>query len=137
MGGLAALKLLLDTHVWVWSLVEPSKLSRRTIRILRDPKNQLWLSSISLWEVFALIDRGRIRVEGTAEAWVARALQATPVNEAPLTWDIVKVSRQSGLAHQDPADRFLAGTAKVMRLTLVTGDDRLLKSPDIQTLAAR
>src|SRR6185503_11880345 len=64
VGGLAALKLLLDTHVWVWSLVEPSKLSRRTVRILRDPKNQLWLSSISLWEVFALIDRGRIRVEG-------------------------------------------------------------------------
>lgn len=117
--------------------MEPSKLSRRTVRILREPKHELWLSSVSVWEALTLIDKGRIRINGSAETWLTKALQTAPLSEAPLTWDIVKVSRQMVLAHQDPADRFLVGTAKVMRLTLVTDDDRLLKSPDVQTIAAR
>ena len=55
-------------------------------------------------------------------------VQAIPRQEAPLTHDIAVMSRQLALSHQDPADRFLAATALVMGLTLVTADKRLLQS---------
>ena len=55
--------------------------------------------------------------------------------EAPVTHDVAILSRQIDLAHQDPADRFLAATALVFHLTLVTADERLLATPDLPVLA--
>jgi PIN domain nuclease of toxin-antitoxin system len=57
--------------------------------------------------------------------------------EAPLTHEIVVVFQQLALPHADPADRFLAGTAKVLGLTLLTADPNLLGLGEIATLANR
>ena len=58
------------------------------------------------------------------------------LREAPLTYEIA-VAAESLSLHSDPADRFLAGTAKVLGLTLVTADHRLLGLGEIATLANR
>ena len=57
--------------------------------------------------------------------------------EAPLTWEIARVSEAMELPHADPADRFIAATAKVFGLTLVTADRNLLGIPDLATMANR
>jgi len=57
------------------------------------------------------------------------------MREAPLTWEIAFLAPQLTLQHQDPADRFLAATAKVFDLVLVTADARLLAFGDIKTLS--
>lgn len=129
------MKLLLDTHIWIWSLVEPERLSRRIARELVAPANELWLSPISVWEAMLLAERGRIVVEGDARTWVEEMLRATPAREAPLTHDVALRSREVELPHPDPADRFLAATAQVHGLTLVTADTRLLANEEIDTLA--
>jgi PIN domain nuclease of toxin-antitoxin system len=129
------LKLLLDTHIWIWSLVDPQRLSRRVHAELRDPRNELWLSPVSTWEVLLLSSKGRIRLPGNARDWVAGA--SAMMREAPLTHEIVLVAQELQLAHQDPADRFLAATADVLGLTLVTADQRLLGLGTIATLANR
>ena len=131
------MKLLLDTHIWIWSLLEPTRLSRRVLAELETPDNELWLSPISVWEMLILIEKGRVAVDRDAAAWVTEASRAAPLREAALTHDIAVESRVIDLPHQDPADRFLAATARVYDLTLVTADERLLGSRRIATLANR
>ena len=128
------MNLLLDTHIWIWSKVDPKRLGKRAAAELSDTGNELWLSPVSVWEALAFIEKGRIRVEDPI-AWVERA--ADQLREAPLTQEIVRIGFALSLPHADPADRFLAATAKVLRLTLVTADQRLLGLGDIASLANR
>jgi PIN domain nuclease of toxin-antitoxin system len=134
MGGASRLKLLLDTHIWLWLFREPKRLGRRTLQILLDPKNELWVSPISTWEVLTLHHKGRIKLQVDIAEWIAKATAGT--REAPFTHEIALAARNLPL-HQDPADRFLAATAQVLGLTLVTADEKLLGLGAIQTLANR
>ena len=129
------MRLLLDTHIWLWILQQPERLGRRVRRELNDPASEFWLSPISTWEALTLNAKGRIRLHGDLADWVAQA--TAPFREAPLTHDIVRVARQLPIPQEDLADRFLAATAKVLELTLVTADSALLGLGDIATLANR
>jgi PIN domain nuclease of toxin-antitoxin system len=129
------LKLLLDTHIWLWILQEPERLGKRVRRELDDPANEFWLSPISTWEVLTLNAKGRIRLPSDLSEWVARA--TAPFEEAPLTHEIALVARKLMLSQRDPADRFLAATARVLELTLVTADAGLLGLGEIATLGNR
>jgi PIN domain nuclease of toxin-antitoxin system len=133
------MNLLLDTHIWVWSLAEPERLTQRVAAVLTDETSQLWLSPISVWEFLLLAERGRVRVqEGMAPpVWVEAALLRVPMHDAPLTREVAVRSRSVGVDHEDPADRFLAATADVYDLTLVTADERLLGGSGFRTLANR
>ena len=129
------MKLLLDTHIWIWSLAEPKRLSRRVQQELKAQHNELWLSPVSTWEILLLHTKGRIHLHGNPRDWIARATAS--MREAPLTHEIVAAAHELPLSHQDPADRFLAATAGVLGLTLVTADHRLLGLGTIATLANR
>ncbi len=131
------MRLLLDTHIFLWSLLEPERLSPDVAAALQDPGTELWLSPIVVWEVLVLADKGRIILEPDAETWIREVLRAIPFREAPLTSEVAIVSRTVALPHRDPADRFLAATAIVYGLTLVTADARLLHAPHVPTLANR
>ena len=133
------MNLLLDTHIWLWSHIEPERLTRRVAAALAEDRNQLWLSPISIWEFLVLAERGRVQVrEGTSPAdWVEAALSRAPMRDAPLSREVAVRSRSIRLDHEDPADRFLAATADVYELTLVTADDRLLHGKGFRTLANR
>ena len=128
------MKLLLDTHIWLWSLLDTARLGRRVRQELRNPANELWLSPISTWEALTLNAKGKIRLHGKLEEWVADSTAL--LKEAPLTHEIAVAAQKLPL-HQDPADRFLAATAQVLKLTLVTADKRLLGLGEIATLANR
>jgi PIN domain nuclease of toxin-antitoxin system len=129
------LRLLLDTHIWLWSLQETGRLGAGVRQAMRNAENELWLSPISTWEALILHEKGRIHIVGDLDEWVAES--TAPFLEAPLTHEIVRVSRLLPLPQRDPADRFLAATANVLGLTLVTADANLLGLGDISTLANR
>lgn len=129
------MKLLLDTHIWLWSLREPRRLSRRVQRVLGDTGNELWLSPVSLWEALLLHSKGRVWLRENVREWSADA--TAHFREAPLTQEVVLAAHELPLAHADPADRFLLATAEVLDLTLVTSDERLLGLGRIATLANR
>ena len=128
------MKLLLDTHIWLWSKSDPSRLGKRVAEALSSAENELWLSPISVWEVLTLARKKRIRMVDPL-GWVESA--ASQMREAPLTQEIVRASFLLSLPHADPADRFLAATAKVLNLTLVTADSVLLGLGEIASLANR
>ena len=128
------MRLLLDTHIWLWTLSDPKRLGRRVLQQLKNEANELWLSPISTYEALTLHDKGRFEIDENLTEWLARATAGT--REAPLTHEIALVARQLPL-HQDPADRILAATAEVLDLTLVTADERLLGLGTIRTMANR
>jgi PIN domain nuclease of toxin-antitoxin system len=128
------LRLLLDTHIWLWSLSEPRRIGRRVLVQLKDQDNELWLSPMSTYEALTLFYKGRFEIEEDLSEWLARATAGT--REAPLTHEIALVARQLQM-HQDPADRILAATAEVLDLTLVTADQRLLGLGTIRTMGNR
>ena len=126
---------LLDTHVWLWSLLDPTRLSTKAIDALTESETALHLSSISLWESLLLSERGRIVLEPSPSAWLRNAMAESPVSEVPLSMDVVMASVSVNLPHRDPADRLIAATAKSLDLTLVTADRRLIDCRDIRALA--
>ncbi len=131
------MKLLLDTHIWLWALLEPERLSAPVRDALQSPENELWLSPISVWEAILLAERGRLVVTSDVQLWVRGLLAALPRREAPLTFEVALMSRRLELAHEDPADRFIAASACVHDLTLVTADARLLDAVGYAVLANR
>jgi PIN domain nuclease of toxin-antitoxin system len=128
------MKLLLDTHIWIWSVLEPERLSRRVTAALDDSENQLWLSPVSIWEAMLVHRKGRLKVPEGFSTWLTRALTIASFHEAPLTFDVAQALSTIKLPHADPADLFLAGSAKVYGLTLVTSDRNLLRSKEISVL---
>jgi PIN domain nuclease of toxin-antitoxin system len=128
------LKLLLDTHIWLWFRGDTKRLGRHASQALKAELNELWLSPISTWEALTLHKKGRVQLHGDLTQWVAHATSG--FREAVLTHEIVTVARELPL-HKDPSDRMLAATALVMDLTLVTADERLLGIGQIKTMANR
>ena len=131
------MKLLLDTHIWIWTLLFPKKVGARIARELVSMRNEIWLSPVSIWEALLLAACGRVRFQQDASRFLETALAEQKYHEAPLTHDVAFESRRLSLSTEDPADRFLAATAKVYDLTLVTADERLLALREIKVLSNR
>ena len=131
------LKLLLDTHIWVWSVLEPERLSARVARQLVNPGNEIWLSAVSVWELRLLHDKGRLKLIPDAVSWIQDDLTRLNIREAPLTFEVALAIASLKLPHNDPADGFIAATAKVFGLTLVTADEQLARLKDITVLSNR
>src|SRR2546426_9519809 len=121
------MKFLLDTHIWIWSAVEPDRLKANVVRALDDENNELWLSPISIWELSVLVKKQRIELDEELEVWVKKALSHAKFREAPVTNDVVFEVARLRFSHRDPADHFIAASAKAFDLTLVTADPRLIK----------
>jgi PIN domain nuclease of toxin-antitoxin system len=131
------MRLLLDTHIFLWGLLDPTRLSRRVARELQDPANDLWISPISTWEVMVLAEKGRIVLDPDPATWIRKVYRTIPFKEAPLNHEVAIQSRSVNLPHQDPADRFLIATARVHDLTLVTADEHLLRLKQVSILPNR
>jgi PIN domain nuclease of toxin-antitoxin system len=130
-------KLLLDTHIWLWSTLEPQRLTRRVEKALADPANELWLSPISVGELLVLLRKRRIRLPHDVATWVAKTMQDLQLTEAQLTVEVALAISSLNFPHGDPADHFIAATAKVFDLTLVTSDEHLIRLTGINVLSNR
>ena len=131
------MKLLLDTHIWLWSLMEPKNLTPRVAKALESAGNELWLSPLSTWELLMLAEKGRVLLELEANEWISKALSLVPLREAPFTHEVALETQKVRLPHRDPVDRLLVATARVFHLTLVTADERLIAAKGVSTLSNR
>jgi PIN domain nuclease of toxin-antitoxin system len=129
------LKLLLDTHIWIWLVESPNHLGTHARKELANTANELWLSPVSTWEVLMLHRKKRLFLPANPADWLPQALAGIQ-QHAPLTHEIVLAADKLSF-HQDPADRFIAATALVHDLTLVTADQHLLGLGSIRTMGNR
>jgi len=126
---------LLDTHIFLWGLLDPVRLRGEVVAAL-EGASEVWLSPITIWESLLLAERGRVVLEPDGPTWMRKVLRATAFREAPLTHEVALASRAIALPHQDPADRLLVATALAYNLTLVTADRRILAARPCDLLAA-
>jgi PIN domain nuclease of toxin-antitoxin system len=127
-------KLLLDTHIWLWVALQPQKLSKRVANELANEKNELWLSPISVWELMLLDRKGRVQTPQEIQVWVRSSMEDLQISEAPFTVEVALAVLSLKLPHGDPADHFLAATAQAFDLTLVTADRNLIRAPGISVI---
>lgn len=129
------MRLLLDTHVWLWRLLDPERLSAEAEAAISDPESELLLSPISTWETLVLARKGRIDLSPSPSEWVLDALRRSAPTAAPLTHGIALRSEAlDDFASEDPADRFLVATALEHDLTLVTADGAIREFEPVETL---
>jgi PIN domain nuclease of toxin-antitoxin system len=133
--GEQEVKLLLDTHIWIWAAISPEQLSARVRRELQRESNELYLSPVSIWEARHLERRKKLRVKPDFSQWLNRALTQLPLREAPFTFAVAATASQIELPQSDPGDVFLAATALTLGLTLITADSQLLDCSWLKTLS--
>lgn len=129
------MRLLLDTHAWLWRLLAPERLSEEAERAIAHRDNTLYLSPISTWETLVLARRGKLSLMPSPAEWVLDALRRSALTAAPLSHGIALRSEAlEGFESKDPADRFLVATALERELVLVTADRAMQAFSPLQTL---
>jgi PIN domain nuclease of toxin-antitoxin system len=128
------MKLLLDTHIWIWALHSPEKLDRTVRRELERAGNELYLSPVSIWEAHHLVRRKRLRLRQGFAQWLDDVMAQVPLREAPFTFAVAASASKIELPQSDLGDIFLAATTLVFDLTLATADSQLLACSWLKTL---
>lgn len=132
---------LLDTHVWLWLMAGETKLSAKKLSLIQTASetHNLHLSDICLWEISMLAAKNRITLHQPVLTWIQTALKLSGVYLIRLTPEIsVESTELPGSFHGDPADRLIVATARVMNLSLITRDEKILeygRSKFVQVLA--
>jgi PIN domain nuclease of toxin-antitoxin system len=115
------LRILLDTHLLLWWLEGNPSLSAPARELIRDPENTIFISAVSLWEIWLKQSLGKLRLP----ADFTKRLAAECFESLPLT---ASQTRQVSLLpwrHRDPFDRMLIAQAQVEKLVLLTADEAL------------
>ena len=119
--------ILLDTHVWIWWLAEPARLSS-TAALAIDAAvraDAVHISAMSAWELAMLVARGRLVLDRPAARFVADTEALPFVHFIDVDPRIAVASVELTLPHPDPADRLIVATALALDAPLVTKDERI------------
>ena len=127
------MRLLLDTHTFLWAIAEPARLSRKITRLLLDERNELLLSAVTLWEIIVKWQAGKLKLPASAEYFQAHMDRLGIRQVLPITPVHVYAVLSLPPLHKDPYDRLLAAQASVEGLPLASTDDLLRQYP-IQVL---
>jgi len=117
------LRLLLDTHVFLWWLADRPKLSQEAGSAVAESENTVYLSVASIWEMVIKSALGKL----DAPSDIPEALAANRITPLPIDMSHAVAVASLPLLHNDPFDRMLVAQAQVEGLTLVTRDRRLLE----------
>ena len=124
-------RLLLDTHALVWWLSDVSRLSQAARAAIAEPRNDIFVSAISGWEIAVKRAKGRM----TAPDHLSEMIEERGFNHLPLTFHHAEQAGLLPMHHRDPFDRLLVAQAQAEGLVLVTRDARIPRY-GIRTLAA-
>lgn len=113
-------RYLLDTHILIWWMSKNSKLSEKISNILRNPHNQLFISTASIWEIIIKRAKKRLKVPQDIE----KALKTSGFQLLPMQLSHVLKIETLPPIHHDPFDRMLIAQSNVENLTLITSDQK-------------
>lgn len=129
--------ILLDTHVLVWMVTDPKRLSRAADREIRKAQRDrsCAISSITLWELALLFRGNRLRGTGSIENSIRHILDDTGVKVLEITPEIADLSTSFPQTYsKDPGDRLIGATARAYGLTLITQDEKIRATPLVRSM---
>ena len=127
--------ILLDTHVLVWLALDPARLSKTAVLAIKKARRSggLAISDLSLFELAHLIVRGRIQIAGSMEPFLREIEARFAVKH--ITARVATIATQLSEAYpKDPMDRMIGATSIAEGVPLVTADERIRNSRDVQTI---
>lgn len=116
------MKLLLDTHCWLWWLVEPEKLSETAIKAITNDKNELWLSVASIWEMGIKFKAGKLNLSQSPEILIPQQMQIDGISALSITPSHALLASALPLYHKDPFDRMLIAQTQQETMIILTND---------------
>ena len=126
--------LLLDTHVWIWLVIErKSAFSRRARRAIEEADRR-WISAISCWELAKLVEKKRISFSIPTLTWIRRSLNEYHVYVADLSPEIAVESTMLRGFHNDPADQIVVATSRILGMPILTSDRKILDFTDVEAV---
>ncbi len=126
--------IVLDTHVWIWWVSDPGKLSAAAKSAIEYSKHS-GICPISCWEISTKVAQGKLELDREVGLWIRHALARPGIQLLDLTAEIAVAAGQLGLAgfHGDPADRLIVSTALHHGTQLITKDQSIRDFPGVQT----
>ena len=123
------MKLLLDTCTFLWIIRNDSALSESAKRVFSQPENEVFLSTISFWEIMVKYQLGRLPLPDSPEEFIIKQRKLHHIE--PLALEEIAVSQLARLPnyHQDPFDRMLICQAIAHSLTILTPDKEIKQYP--------
>jgi PIN domain nuclease of toxin-antitoxin system len=119
------MKFLLDTHVWLWTLVSPQRISADTRELLAKPENSLLLSAASSWEIAIKYRLGKLPLPEPPARFIPPRLVRDGIESLSVQYHHAQAVAELPEHHKDPFDRLLVAQARIERLILVTADPKL------------
>lgn len=126
------MRLLLDTHVFLWLLADPERLGDH-IGSFEDPRNQLFLSAASSWEIAIKAQLGRLDLPDNPKRYVPDRMRAIGAEPVAVQHTHALAVRELPPLHRDPFDRLLVAQARDLHLRIVTADEQIARY-EVETL---
>ena len=126
------MRLLLDTHVFLWLLAEPDRLGEH-IGSVEDPRNEFFLSAASSWEIAIKTQLGRLHLPEDPRRYVPDRMRAIGAEPLPIEHNHALAAVELPPLHRDPFDRILVAQARGLRLTILTADVNIARY-EVETL---
>ncbi len=119
------MKLLLDTHSFLWFVGNSPKLSGKARQLIHDLNNEVYLSIASVWEMGIKVSIGKMSLTQPIKSFVTSQLSANRINLLAIELDEIETISQMPLHHKDPFDRLLAAQSLVRGMPIISIDSKL------------
>ncbi|HKV52049.1 MAG TPA: type II toxin-antitoxin system VapC family toxin [Gemmatimonadaceae bacterium] len=129
------MRVLLDTHVWLWMIAAPERLSKKSRSIVIAAENELVLSAASAWEIAIKFALGTLHLPETPESYIPRLMVRTSVTALPVHARHALHVATLPTHHRDPFDRLLVAQAQLENLPILTADTAFRRY-DVKTVRA-
>ncbi len=126
------MKILLDTHVFVWWMEDAERLSTQAARTIGNPENNVLISAVVGWELAIKVMTGKMKPRSILDG-LDRVLEQESFSEVPITLDVTVRAGSLPLHHRDPFDRLLVAQAQSLNVPVLSAD-AILDRYDIRRL---
>jgi PIN domain nuclease of toxin-antitoxin system len=116
------MKVLIDTHTFLWALLHDHRLTSKAKQILRSDEHELVFSLVSLWEIAIKIKTGKLNTIGSSVAYIRDEMNAYGMELLPIRYEHILQLESLPHHHSDPFDRLLIAQAITESLPILTGD---------------
>ena len=127
------MKFLLDTHIFLWWILQDPKLSHMSGDVIADSANELYFSAASTWEMVIKSAIGKLSLPASPETFVKEQLFLNDITSLPIIMEHTFALASLPMIHKDPFDRMLIAQTLYENLTLIT-DDPVIKHYDVNVL---